>query len=121
MPKKKTSADTVEVLTTNLVREFTEAELFYIHEKAKTTSPAEIAATLGATLEEIAVHLPDLDAAPTVDAKSSMMRDLMGKKSVSGQRDGVAIMTPSASQFADATRGTRIQGRDVNCIHKPLG
>jgi len=36
-------------------------------------------------------------------------------------RGGIAVMTPTASQVSDTTRPTRLNGKYVDCIHKPLG
>lgn len=129
MPKKKPVADVVAQvaeLQEVAAKTFTEAELFYITEKSRTSSPEEIAETLKCTVDDVKPHIPNQPVAGKgIDEKDkSMMHKLMGGQSQSGKRGGMSVMTPPASQFSDATRAgrtTNVQGRNVECIHKPLG
>ena len=135
MPKKATAkvapVTTVEIVEAE-VRKFTEAELFYITEKSKNQSAYDIANTLKCSIEDVQQHIPAAAPVPAHNptAPESMMRNLMGGQSKNGTRQGIRVMTPQGSQFGDATRATRvnssqegtvIQGRNVDCIHKPLG
>lgn len=130
MPKKKPVAE-VEVVVDEVKaqcpspRMFTAAELFYITEKARTSSPEDIAEALECSVEDVTPHIPanPVEGQGVPQKNKSMMHDLMGGVSKSGKRGGMAVMTPQGSQFSDATRPGRvgIQGRNVECIHKPLG
>jgi hypothetical protein len=124
MAKKKTAATeaqaTPEVQTTGHV--FTEPELFYIAEKSKTMTVAQIATALGLEEFEVATHYPAKPA--------SHMLGLMGRGSKSGKRQGLAVMTEPASMYADEAKpavpnppagSIRTGGRNVECIHRPLG
>jgi len=125
MPKKVTVAQ-AEVEKVIEPRVFTEAELFYITEKARTQSAVDIANVLKCSVDDVSPHIPT--QAPVSNPNGSMMSNLMGRGSKSGKRAGMAVMTQTASEFSDATRqnrinpeGTVVQGRQVDCIHKPLG
>lgn len=130
MPKKaavKKIVDTTVEINVPQEHFFTEAELFYITEKSKTQAAYDIAQTLKCTIEEVQQHMPT--QAALVIQSDSMMKNLMAGQSKNGSRTGIRVMTPQASEFADATRGNRVpsqdgtlvQGRHVDCIHKPLG
>ena len=135
MPKKETdkkvvvpATSVVEANVETTQRFFTEAELFYITEKSKTHAAYDIAQTLKCTIDEVRQHMPTQAETTQAEPSSSMMKNLMAGQSRSGTRTGMRVMTSQASEFADATRDTRIsqsktiiQGREVNCIHKPLG
>lgn len=134
MPKKKTAAEPVQVVEAQeavaRVKVFTEAELFYITEKAKSQSAQEIADTLKCSVEDVQPHIPEnpIAGASKPEHEKTPMHNLMGGVSKSGKRGGMSVMTPPASQYADATQQSRInpsstvvQGRNVDCIHRPLG
>ncbi len=100
----------------------TTAELFYINQKAHLQTVEQIASDIGKTVEEVAPHIPEKPV--PVEPKSVTVSDLIKRQTRSGaDARGVAVMTPGASELADATRGSRVgqSRRHTDCIHKPLG
>lgn len=92
------------------------AEIFYINEKAKSgCSKEEIASNLGLTIEQIDIHYPE-----KLPRKDTALQKSMKRRTEKGRK--VSVMTPGASQIIDDTKiSVRMSGRDVDCIHRPLG
>lgn len=91
-------------------------EKFFIVQNKDDKSVKELADDLGrseASVEKVLAELPPeeeikKDTGVVTEVRNSKTRELMGRKTAGG-RKGVSVMTPAASEYADATRENRIK------------
>lgn len=96
-------------------RVLTEAELFYIKEKANTQTAEEIATAIQVPVEVVKPYLPE--------TKPSRTRALFENRT-RNKRKGVNIMTEAASQMGDETAAAaRAAAKKKSQMHifKPYG
>lgn len=107
----------------------TDAEKFYIEQNPDHLTIKEMADKLDRSLPLVGKHYKEAEANKVPDPpktaeevkNESRMFKLMGRKERKGQHVAT-VMTPAASELADAQRPQRLSSKKLNsAIHKPKG
>lgn len=103
-------------------------EKYYISSN-RNLSVEELATTLNRSVKSVTQYISELDNGvvesqpepPPPQNKESKMFNLMGRKK-RGEEHVATVMTPAASELADATRPQRTRNEKLqSAIHKPKG
>lgn len=107
----------------------TDAEKFYIEQNPKGLTIKELADEMDRSLRIVGKYYKEVEqtkeSAPPKSTEAvkneSQMFQLMGRKKRNDQHVAT-VMTPAASELADATRAKRLMNKKLtSAIHKPKG